>query len=73
MLFCDMFVIIDMILAITMVTGAAGAITELQLRIGYIRTATNLAAMIVIRRSMRSLPSAGERNDLGLLFGFAPL
>lgn len=62
-LFCNMVVIADVILTITMVTAASGAIAEFQLWIAYIGAATDSAFMVVY---LLCSTAAGKLNGLSV-------
>ena len=63
----------DVILAIAVIAIAFGAITELQIRIGYIRAATNRAFMMIRRFHLCGAglegTGIGERNGAGSTIG----
>ena len=63
-----MFVIIDMLFAVTIVPLAPGAIAEFQLRIAYIRPAAYGTPMGVGIHGFGRLCVGGEGDRAGLLF-----
>ena len=63
----DMGMVADMILTIAVITITTGAIAEFQLRVGYIRTAADGAAVGIVcfcRSSALIILAVGERNGL---------
>ena len=65
-----MGMVVDMVLTVAAVTGAAGTIAELQFRIAHIGTAADLTAVIIVSLMHRSgFPGfrSPELNHLGLL------